>query len=170
MKIKIITFVLMPLFLVQCTMWNSFFKKESTYFNAQDKQILESTLNSIDFDYGYDNEIDLDYVFVSSFSKEETSANRGNFEKALKRYDIKTAVMFYEKIYRLKSITVFKMNGYKNSGNWKEFTYIKKYHFPPLEKYTELLEKYILKKNKNYGKQIKTRKKIIDQDVVKLLS
>ena len=45
------------------TYYHIFSGAKSTYFTEQEKALLDKTTKSIDFDYGFDQDMELDYVF-----------------------------------------------------------------------------------------------------------
>ena len=140
-------------------------KKESTYYNTGDKIILQKTTEAAGFACGYDTEVEIDYVFKNTPGTVKKTDSAKKLSDEIKNLKPEDAVMFYEKIYRLKSVTTYRMNEYRADEDWKLYTHVSKYLLPPLEDFTSLLEAAVLKNVTDYGNKISERKKIIDQQV-----
>lgn len=122
-------------------------QEENAFFNAAEREILEVTLQTIDFDYGNDTEIDIAYVFSFSHSEIVPPQKERDLQKALSKYDADTTIEFYEKVCRLMAITEYKMEDYKTKMKWKFYTYMSKKLLPPLKTYVAILEKGMLQTN-----------------------
>lgn len=171
MKLKILIILLLPLMLVQCSIWYNLTKKESKYYTPDELVMLQETTSAGGFSYGYDPDLDLDYIFVAgTYSAKELEAKSKAMRDVLIKYDNKRVVAFYEKIFRLQSIIEWNMNYYEKKEKWEKYTLIKKYILPDIEKYTEMLEKNILLIDKDYRGIIEERKKQIKSNVEKELS
>ncbi|MCP4130465.1 MAG: hypothetical protein GY754_05740 [bacterium] len=165
MKFRRFIIILLPIFFMQCSMYYYFFKDESTFFTPRERQMLASTTQAVGYDYGYDVKVSLDYVFPAAPGDGDISGKGSAMATALATYDGKAVVAFYEKMYTLRAMTLFKMAEYKEDEDWKEFTYIEKYLLPSLEKYVTLLQGQALRKEASYGSIIEKRKKLIE-DIV----
>lgn len=168
MKIRTAILALMCLFMVRCATYYrifSFNEPKSVLYTEQEKEILEKTVKSIDFDYGYDGELDIDYVVPMTEGFTEFKAGEGDIARALEGVDGGTLADYNDKIYRLKKTTLMKMEQYRADGNWKNYTYINKYLMPPLDYYSGLIEKQAVKKNRSYLYEIDKKKKAIDDSI-----
>lgn len=114
---------------------------EGQFFNAADREILEATLQTIDYDHGYDTELYLAYLFSFTYSESITAPREKDFQKALARFDREKVLSFYEKVFKLLKITERKMEEHRVKKKWKFYTYISKKLMPPLQTYIALLEK-----------------------------
>lgn len=171
MKLKILFILLLPLMLVQCSVWYNLTKKESRYYTPDELIILQETTSVAGFGYGFDPDLDLDYIFVAGiYSAKELEAKSKALRDVLVKYDSKRSVAFYEKIFRLQSIIEWNMNYYEKKEKWEKYTIIKKYILPDTEKYVEMLEKNIRLIDRNYSGIIEERKKQIKSNVEKELS
>jgi hypothetical protein len=167
MKSKFAMIILQCLLLVRCaTYYHLLGEDKNTFYTDQQKIILEKTLKSIDFDYGYSMDVDLNYLYPLYQGLTEFKPGDKELVRAIDGMDAGTLISYSEKIYWLKSVAAHKMRGYEKSGDWKNYTYVEKYLLPPIKYYSELLEKQALKKDKNYADQIEKRKKAIDRKVL----
>lgn len=168
MKIRTAILALMCLFTARCATYYhivSFNEPKSVFFSEQEKEILEKTVKSIDFDYGYDPELDIDYVVPMTQGFTEFKAGEGGLARALDGVDGDTLADYSNKIYRLKKTTLLKMEKYREDENWKNYTFINKYLLPPLDYYSGLIEKQAIKKSRSYIYQIDNKKKEIDDSI-----
>ena len=53
-----------------------------------------------------------------------------------------------------------KMEKYREDGNWKNYTYIEKYLLPPLDHYSDVLEKQAMKRDRGYLPKWKKERKL----------
>jgi len=136
---------------------------KSTFYADQESSILEKTVKSIDFDYEYDADLDIDYVFSLYHGFTDFKPGDKELSQALDGMDSAALISYSEKIYWLRRIAVYKLERYRNQGDWKNYTFIEKYLLPPLDYYSDLLEKQALKKDKSYADRIDKRKKAIDR-------
>jgi hypothetical protein len=167
MKSKITMIILPCLLLVRCaTYYHLLGEDKSTFYSDQQKIILEKTLKSIDFDNGYSQDVDLNYLYP--LYQGFTVFKQGDKEllRAIDGMDAITLISHSEKIYWLKNVAAYKMRRYEKSGDWKNYTYVEKYLLPPIQYYSELLEKQALKKDKTYADRIEKRKTAIDRNVL----
>ncbi len=120
---------------------------ESAYFSGGQRQILERTTRAIDFGYGYDTDIMLNYVYPFNAGEIKIGAREKDFAAAVRDVDEREYLLFYEKIYKLRSLMHYKLENYKSLGEWKYYTYLNNYLMQPFEKYHELTLKQLLGKN-----------------------
>jgi hypothetical protein len=168
MKIRVVLLAFMCLFTTRCATYYhmfSFNDPKSHFYSEQEKVILEKTVKSIEFDYGYDPELDLDYVVPLTQGFTDFKAGEKELARALEGVDGVTLADYNETIYRLKKTTFMKMEKYREDGNWKNYTFISKYLIPPLDHYYGLIEKQTLKKNKAYLYEIDDKKKTMDDRI-----
>ncbi len=166
MKIRIIIMAVMCLFLTRCATYYHMFDftvSKSTFYTDQEREMLEKTTKSIDFDYGYNPSLDLDYVFPVSKGFTEFKGGDKDLSRVLEGVDSKTLIAYSEKVYRLKKITAMKMDRYRESGQWNNYTLISKYLLPPIDFYLSVIEKQAMKRDRDYMNNIEKRKKSIDK-------
>ncbi len=137
-------------------------KKESDFFNGKEIKMLDATTSAIGYNYGYDSEPDLDYVFSFTYSEKGVKNKPAKLKGALDTYDNRSLVRFYEKVYILKFKTIKVRGKYRENKRWKEYTHVNKYLLPTLEKYIQLLEGQVLVKVPEYRSRIASRKKEIE--------
>jgi len=163
MKIRCAMIILFCMFQARCaTYFHIFGAGRSTFYNDRELAILEKTVKAIDFGYGYDPDIDLNYVFSLYHGFSDFKPEDKELTQAIDGMGPETLITYSEKIYWLTRVAVFKLERYKELGDWKNYTFVKKYLLPPLNFYSDLLEKQALKKDKSYADQIDKRKREID--------
>ena len=74
-------------------------------------------------------------------------------------------INLYEKTLRMRAVTDYKMNKYKNEPRWKYYTFIKNDLNEPLNNYSALLLKYILKKNASLSQFFEMKKASINAEI-----
>ncbi len=147
--------ILMSLLMMQCIV------KKSKYYSPVEKNILKETIGVFDYGYGYAVKLDLDYIFEINSSVKKLFKKKKEFNKVLDSYSSEAVIGYYEKIYRLKLMTLYKMKRAKVKGKWLNYTEIEKYYLPVLNKYFAFLESVVVKREKAYGKGLKKRKDVI---------
>lgn len=163
---KRLVFLLLPVFFLQCSTWYQLTKKESKYYTEEEKQILEVTTAAVDFRYGFDPTLELDYVYkAGTFSEKELEDKNRKMLEVLRGIDKAKAVAFYEKMFRLKEIITWRMNEAQQDKEWNDYTLISKYILPDTEKYVEMLEKNVILIDQNYKNIIQERKGEIKKQV-----
>jgi hypothetical protein len=166
MRIRVLLCVCLCLFTMRCaTYYHIFSTEKSTYFTEKEQALLEKTTHSIDFDYGYDQVMDLDYVFPVTQGFTTYKDGDRELSRVLDGVDAKDVVAFYEKMYRLKKETEMRMEKYREDGNWRNYTYIDRYIRPPMEHYTGVLERQAVRRDRVFSGEVEKRKKAIDQNV-----
>ncbi len=166
MRIRIAIMIVMCFFMTRCATYYhmfSFTVPKSTYYTDQERKLLEMTTKSIEFDYGYNADLDLDYVFPVSSGYTEFKAGDRDLSKVLESVDSKTLIAYSEKIYRLKKMTAYRMEYYRSAGQWNNYTLINKYLFPPIDFYSSMVEKQAMKRDRDYMNNIEKRKKSMDK-------
>lgn len=166
-KIPVIL-LLSLLFMTECTTWYRLTKKESKYYTPVELNILADTTAAIDFKYGFDPDMKLDYIYMAGrFSDQEIYSKEKNLKDALLKYKPEEVVGFYEKIYRLTEIQTWYMNDYKADEEWAEATLIEKYILPDTKKFLELLEKNVIFIDEKYRNIKEERKRVIKEEVIR---
>ena len=163
MKFRVVVILLSLMFARCATYYHTFYDvPKSTFYTEGEKSLLEKTARPFNFDYGFEPDLELDFVFPLSQGFSDFKVNEKDLARALDTYDAQTVISYSEKIYLLKRVTMAKMEKYHTDQNWKNYTYIQKYLLPPLAYYSETLEKQALKKDKTYFDVIEKRKRAID--------
>jgi len=165
--------ILLACLLANCSTYYRMFGEKSTYFTDEEKALLGRISQSLDYDYGFDVDLKVDYVFSYTYLekeipeneklKKETVAKDKNLNNALKGYSRDSVKAFYEKIYKLRCINSHWMNYYKEKKDWKNYTYLEKYILPSVVTFTDLLEKNVIQADKAYAAGIEQRKKEIEK-------
>lgn len=159
--------MLVPLFLAQCATYYRIFKKESEYFTAREKVILEKTTDAIGFGSGFDPDLKIDYVFSHSTVKGKAEKKKPLMEKALAGFKSEEVTAFYEKMFRMKLIIEYKMEDARKDEDWNEYTHMKKYILPSYRIYFEMLEESVATAVPGYTKTRDKRKALIRAEVKK---
>jgi len=161
MRIKLLMIMILPLLLLECqTLSLSMLtKKESKLFSEVEKIMINETTASIDFKYGYDPDLEIDYVFkAGTFTDSEINAKSPEMKKVLLKYSSKEIISFYEKVFQIKETQIWKMNYLKSRKKWVNSTYIQKYIMPEMDQFYVILENNVLQIDAAYSTQIEKRK------------
>lgn len=142
-----------------------YFNKVSTNYQPDERQILERTTASLGCGYGYDIDVELDYIFFTTPDTALTPDKQKAFDEFIKDLTPATMKAFHEKIYRLKALTLLKMENYKADEDWKEYTLIQTYLLPPLEFYQKQIQDAAFKKDPALVPAWDTRRVEIDHSV-----
>ncbi len=143
----------------------SIFSVKSTLYSGDEFKIFEKSINALEYGYGYDYEMDIYYIYSYSYSKDNFDKKEKAFAEIINNADYKTVINIYEKILKMQSATNYKLNKYKNEPRWKYYTFIKNDLNGPLNNYSNLLSKYILKKNPSLADFFEMRKASINVEV-----
>ncbi|MDY6934108.1 MAG: hypothetical protein SVZ03_07785 [Spirochaetota bacterium] len=154
--------IIVATILCGCTLFQA---KKNSLLTESEISILDKTTNALDYGYGYDREIELDYIYSHSFSEQGYDQKEEAFAKIVNKINPNIIAIFHEKIYRIYAMTDYKMNKYKNDAKWKYHIFIKNELFPPLDKYLSLLQKYISKRDSTFVEDFNYKRKLIDKDV-----
>lgn len=161
MRIKILMIMILPLLLLECqtSIWTILSRKDSKLYSEVEKVMLGETTASVDYKYGYDPDLEFDYVYkAGSFTDKEVTDKSPEMKKVLLKYNSKQIIAFYEKILQLKETQEWKMNYYLDKKNWVNSTFIQKYTLGEAELFLEILEKNVLQIVPEYGEKIAKRK------------
>lgn len=137
----------------------------STFYDKSDLELLKLTTKAMDFDYGYDADLELDYVFPLYEGFDTFKPADRELEKALAAVDGRSIITFNEKIYRFKKITENRMARYRDAKDWKSYTFLSKYIAPAVEYYAAQIEKQALKRDPSYRQVIDERKRQVEDDM-----
>ncbi len=151
---------------IYCPAFFGFNKKESKHYTPEEIVILEKTTKALDYDFAYDPDVNLDYIFEFSRTKKDAAKNEKEFAKVIETIKPTSYIIFYEKLYSLKLLTQMQLEDHKNDENWKYTIYIEKHLLPPLNSFIEIIEKYIATKDKDYGKALPAKKKLIHKKLL----
>lgn len=134
------------------------------YFTGEEMEILQGTAKSIGFDYGYDFDMNLTYIFTNSFNKDDSGEKIKKFSGVPDKTTKKNLIAFYEKVVKLKEITSLKMERFREKEIWKNYTFINKYLLPYLERYLRYLENGVLDGDPAYKSSLADRKKLLAEE------
>lgn len=168
MRTRLLIIMILPMLLLECqtSIWTMLTKKESKLFLESEKSIIADTTSSINFQYGYDPELEMDYVYKAGiFTDKDITSKAPEMKKALLKYKTGEIIPFFEKIVQLKEIQVWKMNLYRGKKKWADATYIQKYILPDTEIYFDILQKNVLEIDADYSRKIDQRKDEIKKAV-----
>jgi len=173
MRIKLLMIMILPLLLIECqtSIWTVLSRKDSKLYSEVEKIMLHETTLSVDFKYGYDPDLEIDYVYkAGTFTDKEIIAKSQDMKKVLLKYNSKQIISFYEKIFQLKETQIWKMNYFREKKNWVNSTFIQKYTLAEAELFHDILEKNVIQINAEYNEKIVKRKNEIKKFVsIKLL-
>lgn len=165
---KLLLLLIPVVIFTQCTTWYRLTKKESKYYTPVEISILAETTAAIEFKYGFDPDLELDYIYMAGkFSAQEIASKERKLKDVLLKYTTEEIILFYEKIYRLTEILKWNMNDYREDEDWAEATMIEKYLLPDTIKFFEILEKNVILIDEKYRNIIEERKRSIREQVVR---
>jgi hypothetical protein len=161
---KIINFLFIFIILAcQCSLLDV----KNTIYSDTEFLILEKTLNALEYGNGYDYELEINYIYSYSYSKDNIDKKEKTFAEIINNANFKTVINLYEKILKLQAITNYKISKYKTESKWKYYTFIKNDLLDPLNNYSALLSKYILKRNPSMSQFFEMKKNSINIEIVK---
>ena len=159
MLMKIRSFlVIIPMLIVSCTYYHRAFQKDSQFYTEQELSMVAETTSALTFGYGYEADVELDYIFAYPYSKQDFNKKKNAFDTVIRQYRDDDLIAFYEKMYYLRSLTSGHMEGYKKNQEWKRYTFLREYLLPPLEEYLGILESGLLSAVPQYRDSIEERK------------
>ena len=163
----LLLFIIPAVIFTQCTTWYRITKKESKYYTPAEMILLADATAAADFRYGFDPDLELDYVYMAgTFSASELAAKEKKLRDTLLKYKAEEVILLYEKLYRLTEILTWNMNDYREDEEWAEATLIEKYLLPDTKKFLEMLEKNVVSIDVQYRTTIEERKRIIKKEVI----
>jgi len=169
MRIKILIITILPLLLLECqsAIWLALTKKESRLFTEKEKAILIDTTSAANCGYGYDPDLEIDYLFIAGkFTDKEITAKSPDMKKAMLKYGPDEIISFYEKIVQLKETQIWKIDNLTRNKKWINVTYIQKELLPETELFLSILEKNVIQVNPAYVVNIEDRKSKIKENTV----
>ncbi|MBN1534115.1 MAG: hypothetical protein JXA20_15700 [Spirochaetes bacterium] len=150
-----------------CASYFRLFGGQSYTFTAGEVKILEKTTKAIEFDYGYDDDIGLDYVYPYPNSMDALKNNENKFMQAVDDIDNTTLIKFFEKVYGVREKTVLLRDLAEAREQWTRYTYISKYLLPGIEEYTKVLERRVLARDPAYGSVIDEKKAAVREALLR---
>jgi hypothetical protein len=152
-----------------CAYYFQFFGGESGTFTARETAILTKTTKAIEFDFGYDDDLGLDYIYPYPNSLATLKNNEKKFMQAVDDIDNTTLIKYFEKVYGVHEKTVLLRDRSERLGKWTQYTYISKHLLPGIEEYTKILEKGVLARDPAYGSGINERKAAVRNDLLRMI-
>lgn len=153
--------VIFILFGFACTLGNV----KNSFYPEKESEILEKTLNALEYGFGYDWEMELHYIYSYSYSRDNFDKKEKAFAEIINKSNFSTVISLYEKILKVQAVTDYKMNIFKTEPRWKYYTFIKTDLLDPLNNYSSLLLKYILKKNPSMAQFFEMKKNSIKIEI-----
>lgn len=161
MRTKLLVLITLPILLLECStpLWTLITRKDSKLYSDTEKSILADTTSAIDFKYGYDPDLEIDYVYkAGAITDKDITAKSPDMKKALLKYKSAEIISFFEKIIELRECQVWKMNLFREKQNWVDATYIQKHLLPETEQYYNILENNVIQIDAVYAGTIEKRK------------
>lgn len=141
--------------------------QKSSFFTEQEISSLEKTLNILEYGFGFDSETELNYIYAYSYSSTNFDKKEKEFSDFIKNADMSSLVLLYDKIVKVRAMTEYRMNRYKELKEWRYYTFIKKDLYAPLDKYMQLLKKNILKNNPSLEAGLSRKEYALQKEVIK---
>jgi len=173
MRTKILIITILPLLIFGCqsSVWMWLTKKESKLYTEKERIILIDTTSAINYGYGYDPDLYVDYLFIAGdFTDKEITAKSPEMKKAIVKYNPDEIISFYEKTVQLKETLIWKIDNLTKEGKktknrqWINATYVEKVLLPGSELFLSILEKNVIQMNPSYGLDIENRKSAIKKN------
>ncbi len=162
------TVVLLMSTLWSCSTFNSLFYVENKYFTPKERGIVDDLALSIDFRRGYDNKIELNYVYAAGkFSQKEYWSRKHLFVQAIRKYKKSTCLGILKKIYQMEKKATIDMKKYKEEEEWDNYTYISKYIIPEIKQFIAIFEYSMKKVWPRSSEEIKAEKLKAEEDALK---
>jgi hypothetical protein len=173
MKSKILIITILPLLLFGCqsSIWIFLTKKESKLYTAKERIILIDTTSAVNYDYGFDPDLLMDYLFIAGkFTDKEITARSPEMRKAMQKHNPADIISFYEKIIQLQQSQIWKAENLTKNKKWINATYIQKEFLPETELFLSMLEKNVIQMNPQYALNIEERKNTIRRNTIRRLN
>ena len=161
MRGKILIITVLPLLFLGCqsAIWLSLNKKESKLYSEKELLILKDTTSAVNYDYGYDPDLLLDYLFIAGkFTDKEITARAPEMKKAMVKHNSGDIISFYEKIIQLQEIQFWKIELLTKNKKWVEVTFIQREFLPETELFLSMLEKNVIQMNPQYALNLEEKK------------
>ncbi len=114
------------------------------FLTPEEKSIMKRTTQTIDSGFGYDQDVELYYVFTFAYGEENAAKKEIDFAETVKSVDKASMRAYFTTVYRIQAMTAYKASWYKRWRMNKFATYASKYLLPPMEKYAALVQKYMV--------------------------
>jgi hypothetical protein len=152
--------------LTQCSIYRSIFKAQSKRFSAEDIVILDRTIAEIGYVRGFNADLKIDYIISTQLSERNLPRREPQIVAILRGYSPEAIMSFFENIYSLKIETTNLITKKEKAKKWKDYTYLSKHLYPPLEIYVEFMERCIIRTNRDFTPKILSIKESIDAKLV----
>ncbi len=169
-RIRFFSAFLLVLFVSGCSTFYELKRDYSTFFTEVQQELFEKTSEAAGFGSGFDDSLYLDYVFVTDPGKESSSKETvQDLKKIFTKAGQDASLDFMSRILYLKELTVCKMNDYENSESWTEYTAIRNYLLPSMEKYYSSAEAGCSAAWPSLKNALKGKKEIYDKEISEIL-
>jgi hypothetical protein len=149
-----IKWVLLPLLIAFAGGCAAMPVREDTIFTPSEKRILEKSTEALDYGYGYDHDVGLDYIHSYAFSETNMPAREKALAAALRDFETGEILGFYSKLYRLGIMMQYRLKEYEKGKTWKQYTYLKNYLLPPVETFTGHIRKQLLARDPSLERRL----------------
>lgn len=136
--------------------------KQKNFFDKKEKEIIERTCKEIGLRFGYNSEIDFNYVFILSKDKQKSK----NFSKILTEYEDKILFNYYLKLYRLYEMNKYLTDYYKKEKIWKNYNLMRLELLPAMELYFSQLDSFFKNSKKNLYSDLELQKPEIKKEAI----
>lgn len=141
--------------------------QKNDLYTEPDMAPLEKSLNILEYGFGYDTEMEINYIYAYSYSNTNFDKKEKEFADYIKGADLAGLIQLYDKIVKIRAMTEYKMNRYKELREWRYYTFIKKDLYTPLDKYMQLLKKNIIKKDPSLEIKLSQKEYALQKEVIK---
>lgn len=153
-----------------CKAYYAMLRTQSHYYTAEQQDMLERTTAAIGYGCGYDENVDLNYVFPK---EPDIAASAASQSKDLKQIFAQAgeekSTDFFERILYLHELTKGTMSCYEKKESWKEYTNISKYLMPALENYMSVLQKSFLSSYPAYASSIEPKRQAFAAEIARAM-
>ena len=115
--------------------------------DKKDLALMKQTTEAIDFDFGYDSEFDVFYVYTFEHAKKSSLVKERELAKVIAAVDVNDLASFYYKVIKIHASLDHKVGFFKERRDWKNHTYYKNYLLPPVEEFRALMKKSVIARN-----------------------
>lgn len=136
--------------------------EQSNYFNDDEIDMLNMTTILMGCGYGYNSEMDINYVFI----KQEQNQKSDPFNEIFKKYEKEKLYKFYYKISQIYELNHVLLNKSEKEKNWKYYNVLKSELIPGIDLYYSLLSDNIKSKYPDIYEDIQKQKSNIHKDAV----
>jgi len=143
--------------------------EKNTYFNEKEMELISSTTSAIGFGYGYDDELDLPYVFRYPYADEEARKNKKKFADAIENAKPEVVKSLYYKVLKMKYMAVYLRDMYKERERWPNYTFLKDKLLPSIDAYHAVLKFNMQNSYSGYISSIEKREKRIQDRIYEIM-